>query len=331
MKSILLYYFSTFVFLSTFGNVFSTNSPLRCSEISVTFQFHEYDQWNVTASATISVYRKKDNVQYISISNFTVNSGFTHDSATSYCVSEICTSDFDKPFEIAVKNTTLEVTAFFPTYSFGLYDVSVDDDSFYGEEGYLFDMMDNKCLSDFYNQTNLETTTTQCCTTFQPASQAPINTPKCKIFQSRTSILDVDNNFSVDGTSTMKFLLNGNDITGSGSITGSNGHEYIATYYVDDSTCNGHPESNNITCSPFTLPDGDSLALIRVNYMELNGSRYDSSFDGMVGRILIRNGQTLMEEGKPFTATNNCFYINYSSDSHPFSQVITNSFCCAQF
>uniref|UniRef100_A0AC35GN95 Uncharacterized protein n=1 Tax=Panagrolaimus sp. PS1159 TaxID=55785 RepID=A0AC35GN95_9BILA len=118
----------------------------------------------------------------------------------------------------------------------------------------------------------------------------------------------------------MTFELDGSDITGNGTVVGSNGNEYIVTYYVDDSTCNGHPESNNITCRPYTLPDGDSLALIRVLFMELNGTRYDYNFDGMVGRILIRNSETLMEEGKPFTTTNNCFYINYKSDSNPLTQ-----------
>uniref|UniRef100_A0A914XUX5 Uncharacterized protein n=1 Tax=Panagrolaimus superbus TaxID=310955 RepID=A0A914XUX5_9BILA len=48
----------------------------------------------------------------------------------------------------------------------------------------------------------------------------------------------------------------------------------------------------------------------------------------LVGRIIYRNGQTLMEEGIPFTKENDCQYFNrmYSKN-----QVATTSFCCTEF
>uniref|UniRef100_A0A914QTV6 Uncharacterized protein n=1 Tax=Panagrolaimus davidi TaxID=227884 RepID=A0A914QTV6_9BILA len=271
----------------------------------------------------LSVYKKYD-IQFLMISNFTVDTTFTNESATSYCVSEeICTSDFSTPFEIQIKNTTINIIALFPSRSYKLFDISVDDESFYEEDGHLFDLSNKKCLIKFNNETNEETSVRYCCTNFKPAPIAPTNSPKCKKFQSRTSILDMENNFKVIGTSTMTFKLNENDVTGSGTVIGSNEHDYIATYYIGDSICEGHAESSNITCSnPLTLPNGDSLTLIRVLFMEEDNifNKYDYSFDGMVGRILIRNGQTLMEEGKSFTTTNNCFYINYKSDANPTTQ-----------
>uniref|UniRef100_A0A914PZK8 Uncharacterized protein n=1 Tax=Panagrolaimus davidi TaxID=227884 RepID=A0A914PZK8_9BILA len=50
----------------------------------------------------------------------------------------------------------------------------------------------------------------------------------------------------------------------------------------------------------------------------------------VIARIIIRHGQTLMEEGIPFTPKINCMYQNFPNEADA-NQVIRNQFCCTAF
>uniref|UniRef100_A0AC34GHN2 Uncharacterized protein n=1 Tax=Panagrolaimus sp. ES5 TaxID=591445 RepID=A0AC34GHN2_9BILA len=57
----------------------------------------------------------------------------------------------------------------------------------------------------------------------------------------------------------------------------------------------------------------------------------------IIGRIINRNGQTLMEEGRPYTPQDNCIYFSRPLTVYRYikplkgSYVITSEFCCTSF
>uniref|UniRef100_A0A914QL93 Uncharacterized protein n=1 Tax=Panagrolaimus davidi TaxID=227884 RepID=A0A914QL93_9BILA len=180
----------------------------------------------------------------------------------------------------------------------------------------------NKCFSSSDSDGGTNGNTTQCCITLIPAPIAPINSPKCLKFKSRTTVYNIDDNYSIFFTSKINYTITDKNITSHGELTGPK--DYIVVYVLNDAYICETTEVSTFVCN-FPIPNGDSKLLLQ---MEALNKTEDYEPLLLVGRILIRNDQTLMEEGIPFTKENDCQYFNRQYSKN---KVATTSFCCTDF
>uniref|UniRef100_A0A914YJ66 Uncharacterized protein n=1 Tax=Panagrolaimus superbus TaxID=310955 RepID=A0A914YJ66_9BILA len=301
---------------------------MKCTRISSTDIFDEYDYGNITGSAVLTVF-KRDNTQYISINDVNVVNYKCNETAIEYCIGQMCTNNMTSSFEIPFGNESFTIDAYFPSPpGFEFFHGVVDDESFFASDGTLYSF-DNLCTPALGNQSNLIVKETHCCLSFSPVPEAPANSPKCKKFQSRSSILNVDDNYSIFATTNMTFFLNGNNLTAVGTFSGPKTYGIDIFLNGNYWMCDTEAGAANISCFPFTFPNVDSKVLVVIEFTKWEGNvGYGSG--GMMSRILIRNGQTLMEEGIPYTSKNNCMYLNFPFVGNS-NQIVTNQFCCTEF
>uniref|UniRef100_A0AC34GY79 Uncharacterized protein n=1 Tax=Panagrolaimus sp. ES5 TaxID=591445 RepID=A0AC34GY79_9BILA len=320
--------FITTIFLS-FLNIFGNGTPMKCTRISSTDIFDEYDYGNITGSAVLSVY-KRNNTQYISIMDVDVVNYKDNLTAIEYCIGKaMCTNNMTSSFEIPFGNESFAIDAYFSSPpGFEFFHGVVDDEGFFAADGTMYSF-DNLCTTAIANQSNLIVKETHCCLAFSSVPEAPPNSRRCKKFQSRSSILNVDDNYSIFATTNMTFILNGNNLTAFGTFNGPN--TYAINIFLNGNywMCSSDPGAKNVSCYPFTFPNGDSKSLVVIEFINWEGNvGYGSG--GMISRILIRDGQTLMEEGVPYTSKNNCMYLNFPYEGNS-NQIVNNQFCCTEF
>uniref|UniRef100_A0A914PVV1 Uncharacterized protein n=1 Tax=Panagrolaimus davidi TaxID=227884 RepID=A0A914PVV1_9BILA len=244
-----------------------------------------------------------------------------------------------------VGNQSLSIFAFFPQYEYGsnFFNALVDDKGFFNFDGSFY-TPSNPCSTTATDQQGLINSETHCCTVFEAAPQAPANSPRCAKFQSRSSILNVDDNYSILATSNLNITMLGASLSGIGTFTGPNNIsiEYDAN---DNKMCSKLVLKNIYTffstlvfsfgsqapefgCYKIQISYPDGKALISAAYIQgINGGPL---YSGMLGRILFRDGQILMEEGVPFSPKNNCYYQSYPYAGMP-NHVVNNQFCCVAF
>lgn len=205
---------------------------MRCTRISSTDVFDEYDYGNITGSAVLTVY-KRNNIQYISVSDVSVMNYATNETANQFCVAGSCTTDFSTPFEVQIGNGTFAMDAYFPTGNgFEFFEGGVDDEGFFEADGTLYSL-DNLCTTALYNQSNLIDKETHCCMAFKPVPVVPSNAPRCTKFQSRSSLLNVDDNYSIFATSNMIFNMDdNNNVTAFGNFSGPD--DFTIDYFFNE-------------------------------------------------------------------------------------------------
>ena len=75
------------------------------------------------------------------------------------------------------------------------------------------------------------------------------------------------------------------------------------------------------------IPSGDAKLTISPAFWEDNN--YQGYETPLIGRILIRDGQTLIQEGVPYDPKkHSCAYYSYS---YMAFQMVTSQFCCIEF
>jgi hypothetical protein len=310
---------------------FASSTPMKCTTISTTLIYDEFDYGNITGSAIISV-SSKNYIQYVTVSNVDVVNYATNETANELCIWENCTTTLSAPFETSFPNGSLALAAYFPSGDGIEFSSAIlDDTSFIGFDGSLFSL-DKLCSTQLINQSGLIDKETHCCMEFKPVPVAPAN-PRCTTFSTRSTILNVDDNYSIFATSSMNFSLNGNAFNGAGTFTPptvSTGYNYSIDYWLNDEwVCDSYPGATDIVCGTYTFPNGDSKAVIFTDFSIWSGNE-GIGYLNVIARIIIRDGQTLMEEGIPFTPKNNCMYQNFPNEADA-NQVIHNQFCCTAF
>jgi hypothetical protein len=212
----------------------------------------------------------------------------------------------------------------------------VDEISFSLAAGPIFDRKyncefdsDSHAINDKYN-----ITFKQCCTSFK-ATYNPDGYPVCTNFQSRSTIYNTDDNYSIFATAKFDYVIDysadyvvaDGAIIANGTLTGPpdlNTDLFSNGYWI----CPGYSNSQISSCQ-FLVPNGDSKFLFLLDLYPLNGTLdYGFYYVGLAGRLIIRNNQTLSEEGMNFTPTNDCSYFSNQVDK---TKVFTSKFCCTKF
>jgi hypothetical protein len=324
------------ILLSLFCFILQINGiPLRCTEVTSTYFYDDRNGLNmygiVNGSAILSVY-KRDHIQYVSARNVDVIRYQSNSTTTANQTCEKvghCSTDLSKPFEMQVGNQSLSIFAFFPQYEYGssFFNGLVDDKGFFNFDGSFY-TPSNPCSTTATGQSDLIKSETHCCTVFEAAPQAPANSPRCAKFQSRSSILNVDDNYSILATSNLNITMLGASLSGKGRFTGPNNIsiEYDAN---NNKMCgNLGSQAPEFECYRIRISYPDGKMLISAVYIQ--GILGGPTYSGMLGRILFRDGQILMEEGVPFSPENNCYYQSYPYAGMP-NHVVNNQFCCVAF
>uniref|UniRef100_A0A914QPR7 Uncharacterized protein n=1 Tax=Panagrolaimus davidi TaxID=227884 RepID=A0A914QPR7_9BILA len=295
--------------------------------------FDDYSYGNITGSAMLSIY-KRNNIQYISVSNVDVVNFVTKQTANRFCIDpgNVCTNNLSLPLEAPLGNETFVMDAYFPSGNpIQFFHGIADDEGFFAADGTMY-TIDKLCTTQQSNQSNLEDKEVHCCSAFKPVPQAPSNQPRCKKFKSRSSIVNANDNFSIFFTSSMNFTLDGNLFSAVGSISGATGNNYSIEYWYNDYwMCDSAVGPASVQCDNYTFPDGDAKIIFSVEFIrhQHKGESYANG-GGMFARLIIRDGQTLMEEGIPFSTKNDCSYQNFKFAGNP-KYIVQNQFCCLEF
>lgn len=67
-----------------------------------------------------------------------------------------------------------------------------------------------------------------------------------------------------------------------------------------------------------------------LNGLFYGNDRYHPNVGFRIGRIILRNGVSLMEEGVPFTPANDCSYTNGVAPDYNYL-VSHSQLCCVEF
>jgi hypothetical protein len=316
-----------FILLLFLGSFLIFGNSQRCSQISVTHFSRDNDNSTLEGSAVLSVY-KRNNIQYVSVSDYHAIKN-DNETATLFCIPGSCSTNATTPFEATTVNGTIDMYVRFTTHQmYSLYYYgSVDDESFFETNGIMY-TLDNPCVTILYNTSSYFLQETHCCLAFKPAPAVPSNTPRCKKFQSRSSLLNINDNYKIVATSNIIYNLDANNnITGTGNFSGPK--NYSVRYSFNQNWfCENGNNYPSLNFTWYAFPSNiASKALITVSFAQW-GSGGGIGTVSNLGRIIIENGKTLMEEGVPYTKTNDCIFWN----SPPYtSQVINNQFCCTEF
>uniref|UniRef100_A0A914QIN6 Uncharacterized protein n=1 Tax=Panagrolaimus davidi TaxID=227884 RepID=A0A914QIN6_9BILA len=194
------------------------------------------------------------------------------------------------------------------------------------DEGSLNDLTgreyttESPCIS-YTGAENLNVTS--CCTAFTTAlPDSSINAPTCKNYQSRSTVYDISDNYKIIATAKVNYTYSLSILFANVTFSGQDDWIVELSGNLDDdcSASNAGPGQ----CS-FNGPEGDGKMIIRME--SFSDDIGLPSF--LIGRIIFRNNQTLMENGIPFTKRNDCLYFSQSLNSTNY--VATSSFCCIDF
>jgi hypothetical protein len=311
--------FFCFIF-AFFGLNSAASNPMRCTEISVnSFQYGsgEYDN-NLIMSATFKLFYVENQTNIIQVSDIIAWDFNEKKPASQICADILsnCTSDFSTPFNITVIDNNFGLWADFIENN-GMFEEDltfwygfVEEGNINHPDGTLFSI-DNACIVNEFDGSKM----VQCCNSFEPVPKAPAgNFPKCKTFKSRVSILNVNDNYSINATASLTLMIfDDNSVV----TTDFNFTENVIFAY-DLNECGGI-ESNEQGCY---LPYVDYKAMLSV-FIEP-----PSTIEPTIGKWIIRDNVMMSSEGVPITAKNNCQYYNEPLDE---DQLLSSQFCCQEF
>jgi hypothetical protein len=314
-----------FIFFILPTIIHSSTSPQNCVEISAYYLQNIIGFQNVTVSAKLSL-AETNATETVAVNNFAATTTDKSDAPTRLCSNlenEIGLGQWNNDLSLSLNlenyQNQLFTEAVFHYYGVNFYYGTIDDGTFSPGNGTLFtpeipcnNVINNDGDSLFENYT-------QCCTKFAPAPAAP-STKRCKSFTSTTTVLNSNDHYSIHASMKINYILTGNKISIDGTISGApNG-----TIYVADQICTSKTPA--LKCE-ITIPSGDSKTLIKGRFVSDDNNLYPFP---LIGRLLIRDGQTLMQEGVAFTPQNTCLYTNHGFMYHK-DQVAHNQFCCSEF
>jgi hypothetical protein len=307
--------------------IVTASVPQSCNKVETYFKALDSD-FNVSMVATFTLASNK-----VSISNMSLTSTQEFELKNA-CIFRnfflghpICVTNVSDTLTFPIENATFFFKVTAEVQGKGVQEVGiayglVDEGSLSFMTGEMFSN-EKKCIHFGANNSYGFTNVTQCCTSLQPIQDVSINnTPQCTAFKSRTTVYNMDDNYSIFFTSKINYTKLGQNFVAHGDLSGPTndfvmyGENGMYFYEVFETTI------ENLT---FPIPYGDNKLLFQIEALNTT-ERYSPIL--LAGRILYRNGQTLMEEGIPFTTQNDCQYINrmYSD-----TQVAATSFCCTKF
>uniref|UniRef100_A0AC34F4F0 Uncharacterized protein n=1 Tax=Panagrolaimus sp. ES5 TaxID=591445 RepID=A0AC34F4F0_9BILA len=219
--------FQLFCFAILFSYIYAAD-PISCKSVHYSETFNDNEQFNVTSSANFSL-TTKNGTTYVTATNISIINLITNEQATGVCYYGVCcnittvnscTFDVRDTFVLLYANFTNNVT--FTTFQ-GLV---ADDDTFSTTK--LFSSS-NTCLKSASNDSGTVTSENICCTSSTPAPVAAIDAPKCKTFKSRTTIYNINDNYSIFATTQLIWNFIGRTIHPS-SFSDTAKH-YFACYF----------------------------------------------------------------------------------------------------
>uniref|UniRef100_A0AC35FXQ9 Uncharacterized protein n=1 Tax=Panagrolaimus sp. PS1159 TaxID=55785 RepID=A0AC35FXQ9_9BILA len=336
--------------------IFALPTPEKCNELHVSAKYSDAISNTLLLSidADLSLFQDK-NITHVSISNLNIssinnNSYFTEpfqafiDGNTFSCIQ----SNSNKTTEICyfeTKNSTFQLFSkinlngynFSSTLFYGI----IDEISFSSALGPIFSR-DGNCGSEStsvnekkynvdiegLNEKKYNVDIEGCCISYKPTYIPNGTPPICTAFQSRSTIYNTDDNYSIFSTAKYDYTLGDGSIIAHGTLTGPSNTNVLLTLN-DFWQCGGYPGAP-MTCN-FPIYDGDNkflfpLILYRRN---ITTGEIDFYYESIAGRLIVRNNQTLFEEGFNFTPKNDCSY--FSSSFFDATKVFTSQFCCTKF
>uniref|UniRef100_A0AC34FGI7 Uncharacterized protein n=1 Tax=Panagrolaimus sp. ES5 TaxID=591445 RepID=A0AC34FGI7_9BILA len=293
---------------------------MKCTEISVNnFQYGpgEYDN-NLIMSANFKLFYVENVTNIIQVSDIIAWDYKEKKPANQVCsdVLSNCTSNFATAFNITVTDNYFGLWGDFIenngmleedlTFWYGY----ADEGNINHPDGTLFST-DQACIINSFDGNRM----VQCCSSFAPAPKIPAgNYPKCKTFKSRVSILNANDNYKINATSSLTIMIMDDNSIITSDFNATAG--ILFTYEIN--ACGGI-EQNQEACY---LPNVDYKALVSV-FMDPPGT-----VEPTIGKWIIRDNVMLSSEGVPFTAKNNCQYYNEPLGN---GQVLSSQFCCQEF
>jgi hypothetical protein len=316
-----------FVLVLFVGYIFGIYAnPYRCEQISLELTTNVTSNFSFSLTTNLQL-TEKSGKTYISYSNFSTTSDgddFIDFLCFAYNDTIFCANETEQIFvngnhtiglwaHLGDHNTTIPIKDLWP-----IFDTMIDEISFSLITGELF-TSDKPCYTDL-SDLGLDIGK-QCCTSFKPVRQPSINY-RCKEFNSRTIIYNIDDNYSIYATSQVNYQLENKTLEFEANFYASD-DIHVEYDYNDNYICWGTRHSPITNCS-LTLPSYNSKIFIEMT------TRNDSDTDFFVpmGRLLLRDGQALIEEGISFTPQNNCQYLSSTINFH---QVFSTKFCCSEF
>uniref|UniRef100_A0A914Y0G1 Uncharacterized protein n=1 Tax=Panagrolaimus superbus TaxID=310955 RepID=A0A914Y0G1_9BILA len=206
----------------------------------------------------------------------------------------------------------------------------IDEKSFSLDDGFIFSK-DQRChirnKNTLFGFENVTAKFQTCCTSFDPPFSLPtIIVPKCIEFQSRSTIYNTDDNYSIFATLKAEYSLTKDQLIIKTNYSGPDD----STYQLSANgliNCNGNNNYLSSAECEFPIKNFNTKILINIRMQKIEGS--DSwEFDYNGGRLIIFENETLMSEGKPFTIENNCFYFSHN---YSVPKVAQSQFCCSKF
>uniref|UniRef100_A0A914YA41 Uncharacterized protein n=1 Tax=Panagrolaimus superbus TaxID=310955 RepID=A0A914YA41_9BILA len=238
---------------------------------------------------------------------------------------------------ITVDDGTFQIAAIFGSDFddyYLLFFGSMNEANFIFYDGTMFSDS-NKCLK--YSDIDLKLLFEQpfwqyttCCTSFQPVITAA-ELPKCTNFNISSTIFNITDN-NIVATTASNFVLSENDIIGTGRFSlNYSPFEYEFLYAINLMPCQW--SSTNFQYCHYPINGEDKTLWFYV--------RQEPTIDplAIAGKLIIRNGQTLMAEGRPFSMQNICQNFTqplhmreiYGGDILNWTVNVLSQFCCTKF
>uniref|UniRef100_A0A914YUK9 Uncharacterized protein n=1 Tax=Panagrolaimus superbus TaxID=310955 RepID=A0A914YUK9_9BILA len=340
-------YFTAAAFLPLFllllPKIVALPYPERCNElhISATYSDSVSDTLLLSIDIDLSVFRDEKNISHVSVLSYNIssinNSSYFSEPLKAYIdgFQFSCIKSSDKASEYCyfeTKNSTFQLEnqinlAGFNFTSILFYGI-VDEISFSSALGPIFSR-DGNCGSESttVNGHKYNVEIESCCTSFKPTYISNGTPAACKTFQSRSTIYNSDDNYSIFSTAKYDYTLADGAIITNGNLTGPKNSKVVLTLN-DYWGCEGYSGAA-MTCN-FPIFDGDNKFLFPLVLYQQNGTagKFNFYYEAVAGRLIVRNNQTLFEEGFNFTPTNDCSFFTSMLDS---TKVFTSQFCCTKF
>jgi hypothetical protein len=318
-------------FFACFLAAFAASPPYRCNQLSLNISSNVSSSIAFLLSLDLQL-TEIDGKTYVFYSNLsTVSEGMDY-------IDFLCIAHSDEEFcdnttepVTVIGNQTMSLWAHLGTHNttiplldiWPIFATVVDENSFSMLNGKIF-TPENPCSNDL--EVYGIATGTQCCTSFKPVKQPSVNS-RCKSFKSRTTIYNTDDNYSIYATSQVDYQLENETLAFEGSFSAYASELSIEYDNNGNFICFGN-QSVTTNCN-IPIPSPNSKMMLEMSTR--NGTGISGTFTDMlvpIGRLLLRNGQALIEEGISFTPKNNC---QYSSSVINPQQAVGSQFCCTSF
>uniref|UniRef100_A0AC35FZV4 Uncharacterized protein n=1 Tax=Panagrolaimus sp. PS1159 TaxID=55785 RepID=A0AC35FZV4_9BILA len=309
--------FLFFILLVFYSIIFAKSDvPQRCDEISISANDYQ-NSLNTSVSLVIQVSEGSNGNNFITVKNLTrlfeqplrypslLNGNkLLENSNVTVCISNQCFNNFVNSFTASVDNGVFDVSVqwnlFNEDFTYKLFNGIVDRQNLIFYDGSLFSN-GKQCMN--YNDIDYLPSLKTCCTSFKPIATAPSNSTKCSNFKAVSSVFEMQSN-NLIATNSANFILTDNDLT-------------AIWHYIEDTRFTHIFSINNAQCQ---RKDG---------FIE----EFVGGPNLLIGRIILRSGQTLMEEGIPFSSSNQCQNITalVTLQTTNVTFKIVNQFCCTDF